>query len=118
MKTCWSCGKNISSKDDANILAFLGFLPRIFCNNCYSKKEKTILRNFLYSPRYPINGRGYMFFGIVITIIFTLMSFPLFYSNTITSPIVKGFIFFIWLLILLWVWLLRAIAMSKIKDLS
>ena len=118
MKTCYNCGKNIISKNDANVLAFLGFILRIFCNNCYSSKERGFFRHILYSPKAPINSKIYFWGGIFITALFILMTIPLFYSNTITSPVIKGIILFVWILIIVYIWVLRAVAMSKIKDLK
>lgn len=71
--TCENCKKTIKKKEDANFLAFLGFVPKAFCNNCYSSKERGILRHFLYFPQQPINGKMYKYGLIILSIIYPLI---------------------------------------------
>ena len=80
---CEVCGKTITLKEDVNILAFLGFVPKNFCNNCYSSKERGLSRHFLYFPRQPINSKIYIV-GLCFFTVF-LVIFSLFASLTLFS---------------------------------
>ena len=118
MQTCFKCNKNISYKNDANVLALRGIILKVFCNSCNPLKKRDLSIHIWCFPRIPINRGVYFWCGIFLTTIFTLMAIPLYYSNTITSPVAKGAILFIWILIVVYVWILRIVAMSKIKNLK
>lgn len=57
MINCKKCNKQIISKDDINVTALLGLIPKAFCNDCYSRAERGIKRHMFYVPRWwPINS--------------------------------------------------------------
>ena len=126
---CDSCGKQITRKDDVNVLAFLGFVPKTFCNNCYSSRERGILRNFLYYPnKYPLNSKMFIIFLIIGSIILLGAVLLLAFGSTQTANIngestplsggMKIFFSFIILIALLWNWVLYVIARSKMSRLQ
>jgi len=74
MVTCRQCNKKIIDREDINIVAFLFVKPTSFCNDCYSKRERGILRHFLYYPKeFPINSRLFIIVKVILTITFMLV---------------------------------------------
>lgn len=109
MPTCYNCNKEIVKKDNANVLAFLGFVPRTFCNNCYSSKERGFVRHLLYIPKQPINSTiykvGLWVSTVILTIILLAMIFSTFSSKGSDLVFVIFFILFL-LFVLIWQWIL------------
>lgn len=129
MIKCNGCGKEITRKDDANVLALFGIVPRTFCNNCYASRERGILRNFVYFPdKYPLNSKMFIILLIIGTIIYLgAISFLAFGSTqtaningelTTLSAGLKIFFSFIISIGLLWYWILYFIARNKLSKLK
>ena len=64
---CGKCGKDITDKGDANVIAFLGTTLEVFCNNCYASRERDF-GNLPYFPDYPINGKFYLALLVAVTL--------------------------------------------------
>lgn len=116
---CYNCGKEIKQRENANILAFLGFVPRVFCNNCYSSKERGFLRHFLYVPKQPINSKiyfvGLWFLSLFIAPIWILIA--LFAEDS--SPVwqIARIIMFVFIIFLVcWSWVLYYMAKQKLAK--
>lgn len=78
MIKCDICGNNITRSDDVNVLALFGVKPTTFCNDCYAKKERGIVRNVFYFPaKYPLNSTlftlGLVLFSIIGAIFLVAM---------------------------------------------
>ncbi|MBI2044963.1 hypothetical protein HYT23_02810 [Candidatus Pacearchaeota archaeon] len=108
MPTCYNCNREIIKKDDANVLAFLGFVPRTFCNNCYSSKERGFARHMFYFPQQPINSKMYLFGLWVFTLIFVPLILFMVFSTILNKSSLAGLLIvvFILLLFLAWQWIL------------
>ena len=118
MTKCGYCGKQITKKNDVNALAFLGIVPKYFCNNCYSSKERGFARHFLYAPRQPINGSLYII-GLIIATILTVILVPLIILSGSQNTLFFKIIFFsLWIVLLIWQWIMYLIVKNKISHLS
>ena len=119
---CKNCGKEIKYKEDANVLAFLGFVPKYFCNNCYSSKERGFARHFIYFPRQPINSKIYVVGLWVITIILILLAIMGTLSIEVSNDKLSNLIFIIvlvgWTFILIWHWILYFMTKRKLSELK
>lgn len=130
MPICSSCNKEIRSKEDANVLALFGLIPKTFCNDCYSSRERGIMRNYIYYPsRFPLNSTMFFVLLIIGTIILLAAIALLLFGSAGTPAIVNGqettlsggfkvIISAIILVILIWNWILFSIAKSKLSELS
>ncbi len=121
MINCENCGKEIKKKEDANVLAFLGVVPKTFCNNCYSSKERGFLRHFLYFPRQPINSKIYIVGLWILTIVLILFAFMATLFIKTSDDKFGNFVFTIvlfgWTIILVWQWILYSITKKKLSEL-
>ena len=120
---CKNCGKLISEKKDANILAFLGFVPKSFCNNCYSSKERGLWRHLLYFPKQPINSRIYKFKLWFLTffalVFFVIMAISISLLGEFKQVLLLLIIpLFFLLAIVIWFWALHFIAKRKLSKLK
>lgn len=120
---CKNCGKLISEKKDANILAFLGFVPKSFCNNCYSSKERGLWRHLFYFPKQPINSRIYKFKLWLLTLFalgfFIIMILSINLSGGLKQAILLLIIPLLLLLgVVIWLWILHFIAKRKLSKLK
>ena len=118
MMRCETCGRKITKKEDANVLAFLGFVPKTFCNNCYSSKERGFSRHFLYFPRQPINSKIYIIglcFFTVFLVIFSLFALLTLFSNmSFEEKLIILVITLFWIFIVIWQWTLYFITKRKL----
>ncbi len=110
MPTCYNCNKDIVKKDNANVLAFLGFVPRTFCNNCYSSKERGFVRHMFYFPKQPINSTVYKIsLGIETFVVLLALAFFGFLLITDSSKLSFGVLLVIVIVVILiglWQWIL------------
>ena len=117
MIKCNSCNKIIKNKEDINFLAFLGFVPRPFCNNCYSSKERGFERHFLYTPKAPINSKIY-FLGLMLL---TIIMMPLWIVIALFSdtPMWGRLLMIIMIIMILGTsWTLRVIVNKRISEIK
>ena len=115
MLKCNVCNKNIVEKKDANFIAFLGIIPKPFCNNCYSSSERGIGRHFLYIPSYPINSGMYIV-SLVILLVGFFLSLFVFLSGSVEGDV--GTILVILACVGLWELILYFTVHSKIYKLK
>ena len=120
---CEKCGKQIIKKEDANILAFFGILPKSFCNNCYSSKERGFWRHIFYFPKQPINSEIYKFGLWVLTFcaigFFAIMAISIILSDGLTQAFPFLIVAFLFLfIIVIYPWILHFIAKKKLSELK
>jgi|GEM_PF-6828942 len=60
MIKCENCGKKIVNKENMNMLIYLSFALKPFCNDCYALTGRNFSRYGVYSS-YPINGDLFLF---------------------------------------------------------
>jgi hypothetical protein len=113
MMICENCEKQITERDDANILAFFGVFPKTFCNKCYSSKERGFTRHLLYFPKHPINSIIYIISLIFITILIIVYSFFVFRDGLTFHPFLV-----IFYLVIIWQWLLYIYTNMKLSELD
>ncbi len=114
---CESCRKQITKKEDANILAFLGFVPKAFCNNCYSAKERGFMRHFVYIPRAPLNSKIY-FAGLMVLSFIIAPTWILVTLFTETTFFVRSFIIIFMIFFIALGWTLYFVAKNKLSFLK
>ena len=118
MLKCEKCGKNISEKEDANVLALLGLVPTTFCNNCYSSKERGIERHFFYFPQFPINSKMFPLTLIVFTIFVSFISISML-SYQGSAPVIILIPFLLILVFtVLWEWVLYLFVRKRLSSLK
>ena len=120
MEHCDKCKKNITEKENANVLAFLGVVPKTLCNDCYARKERGFSRHLLYFPKHPINSKIYIVGLLIGTIIISLLVLMMlcskeFYNEWKNDDM--GLIYF-FAILLSWYWILHFVTKRKIKKLK
>jgi len=120
---CDNCGKQITKKKDANILAFLGVIPKSFCNNCYSSKERGFWRHVFYFPQQPINSEIYRFGMWVLTFcaigFFAVMAISISLSDSLMKALPFLSVVFLFLFVMvIYPWIMHSIAKKRISKLN
>ena len=124
MVSCENCKKKITDREDANVLAFLSVVPRVFCNSCYAAGERGLGRHLLYRPKHPINSKLYIVGLWIATAVLSVIGFII-VSPVFLEPVTNGsgpdkgpFWVLLPVAILIWYWILYFLAMRKISELN
>lgn len=108
---CNRCEKAITEKQDTNILAKYGVKLQPFCNECYSTKERGLVRHFLYFPHSPLNSSMYKVnLGMLsfLAALTSLLILPYILWNPKASsaiPWLVGILLLV-LVLMIWAWVL------------
>ncbi|MBN2517690.1 MAG: hypothetical protein JXB14_02500 [Candidatus Altiarchaeota archaeon] len=125
---CHNCNKAIKDTNDMNVVAFFGISPRVFCNDCYSSRERGILRHTLYFPqKFPINSALFKIGLFVSTVVILFLAYAILGDSGVWTQngkaaageisnevklLISGFL----LLSLGWAWVLHLYTSGKISQ--
>jgi len=118
---CENCRKQITKKEDVNVLAFLGVIPKYFCNDCYSSKERGFWRHFTHFPKQPINSKIYKVGLWILTCFvgfFAVIAVSISVSDGWMVALPFSIAFLVILLIAVHLWIIYFIAKRKLSGLK